>query len=134
MEEKRVSSEGRGLRRTLIAVLGAITLATAVGSCGENPSGPLIGQSSSAVTGQWLYLPLSKIGSDVNGYYGWNIASQVCGTHFAEDLTGTQGDPVLAAADGNVLYAGPANDGTGLYFVTLTHSNGYTTSITICKT
>ena len=120
MEKKGVRSEGRGLRRTLIAVLGTITLTTA-------SSGPLIGQSSSAVPGRWLYLPLSKIGRDVNGFYGYNIASGLCGTHYAEDLTGTQGDPVLAAADGNVLYAGPANDGTGLYFVTLTHTNGYTT-------
>src|SRR6266571_2867966 len=120
MEKKGVRSEGRGLRRTLIAVLGTITLATA-------PSGPLMGQTSSAVPGQWLYLPLSKIGRDVNGFHGYNIVSGLCGTHYAEDLTGTQGDPVLAAADGNVLYAGPANDGTGLYFVTLTHTNGYTT-------
>ncbi len=61
MEKKGVRSERRGLRRTLIAVLGTVTLATA-------PSGPLMGQTSSAVPGQWLYLPLSKIGRDVNGY------------------------------------------------------------------
>jgi murein DD-endopeptidase MepM/ murein hydrolase activator NlpD len=116
---------GRASRWTIGLVAGALALGAT--GCGANPPEPVLGQSSSALTGQWLYLPLSKLGSDVNGYYGWNIAAQACGSHYAEDLTGTQGDPVLAAADGNVLYAGPANDGTGLSFVTLTHSNGYTT-------
>jgi murein DD-endopeptidase MepM/ murein hydrolase activator NlpD len=121
---------GRASLWTLGLVAGALALAAM--RCGANPSGanpskPPLEQSSSALTGQWLYLPLSKPGSDVNGYYGWNSYSGTCGTHYAEDLTGTQGDPVLAAADGNVLYAGPAYDGTGLSFVTLTHSNGYTT-------
>jgi murein DD-endopeptidase MepM/ murein hydrolase activator NlpD len=125
MEHRQELGGGRAFRWAIGLVAGALALAAA--RCGANQPEPLSGQSSSALTGQWLYLPLSKIGSDVNGYHGWNIASSACGTHYAEDLTGAQGDPVLAAATGNVLYAGPANDGTGLSFVTLTHSNGYTT-------
>ena len=116
-------------KSTKVALGGALLIGFSIvaGNCTSNVNEPIVGETTQEVTGPWLYLPLSKIGSDVNGYYGWNIASQACRTHYAEDLTGSQGDPVLAAADGNVLYAGPANDGTGLSFVTLSHSNGYTT-------
>jgi hypothetical protein len=68
------------------------------------PSSTLV-ESTSAVSGQWMYYPLDRLGGNYNTYSGYSIGTGVCPNgHFAYDLTGNVGDPIRAVADGTVAY------------------------------
>jgi murein DD-endopeptidase MepM/ murein hydrolase activator NlpD len=59
--------------------------------------------------------------------FGYTRASRPDLAHFGVDVNAPEGSPVLAAADGMVVYAGDSIDGFG-NFIVIVHPNGWGTS------